>query len=314
LFYLGYLLLMVSPFLNLLFILVKQKMKNENVKRWLIIVIVLILAFLIAVVRHSWRANYNLDIPKRVMGRYVIYFSPILLITSFLTFKLFDKKNYKSFWQFLLLSFLLPIFLIAFSYLLVLSGKIFQIENDFVHPLISIDGYYIRILGTIYFIFIVLLFIFTNLALWSNYKKILELTATILILFYVIGEPKYLSYYIDYQYYQEIGTKISNLIKSCNKISLGINSYKIYLPKNILKDDKQDIEWSIYIRNLSSDYSISSYSPIDVNNVIESQEGIIVYPINNNIRDFPETGFYENIRNEYIIELLNGQIFCLPRN
>jgi len=310
LFYLGYFILIASPTLNLLFILARQKIKNEDSRRWLYIVFTLFLAFLIAVVRHSWRADYNSEIPIRIMGRYIIYFVPLFLITSFLAIKLFDKERYKSIWQFLLLNLIFPVGLIILSYLLVIKGTFFSIEKDFVNPLISIDGYYIKILGLGYFLIIFALFAVTNFSLWTRNPKILELSALMLILFFIIGEPKYLQYHKEIQYYQEIGTRISNLMISCNQNSKNTNSYKIYLPNNISKDDKQDIEWSLYIRNLNSDYSISSYSANNMNNVIEREEGIIVYPIINYLGKIPDTGIFKVKEGDYMIEILNAESYC----
>ncbi|MCJ7520131.1 MAG: hypothetical protein MUO42_10755, partial [Anaerolineaceae bacterium] len=114
----------------------------------------------------------------------------------------------------------------------------------------------------------------------------------------------------EIQYYQEIGTRISNLMISCNQNSKNTNSYKIYLPNNISKDDKQDIEWSLYIRNLNSDYSISSYSANNMNNVIEREEGIIVYPIINYLGKIPDTGIFKVKEGDYMIEILNAESYC----
>lgn len=91
--YLGYFVLLAAPFLNLLFHLNKNRVYPESKNRWFFLVIVLTFGFLVAVTRHSWRAWYNHPIPLQIMGRYVIYLTPVFLITAFLSFSSGDEAN-----------------------------------------------------------------------------------------------------------------------------------------------------------------------------------------------------------------------------
>jgi hypothetical protein len=67
--YAGYYILLAAPVLNMLLIgMGKKGSWQDEETRWKIFMFVLLLAFGIAIVRHSWRADYNLELPKRLMG------------------------------------------------------------------------------------------------------------------------------------------------------------------------------------------------------------------------------------------------------
>ena len=54
---------------------------DEN--RWRISLALIVFFFLLACVRHSWRAAYNYPDPGKIQGRYIMYFGPLFLITAF---------------------------------------------------------------------------------------------------------------------------------------------------------------------------------------------------------------------------------------
>jgi hypothetical protein len=102
--YLAYFILLAAPVLNVFAIAMQvfypRKIETDENSRWLWSLLFLLMGFSAAVVRHSWRAFYNLEMPERIMGRYVIYFVPLFLLTGFIGISGFRKNRYRSFFHF----------------------------------------------------------------------------------------------------------------------------------------------------------------------------------------------------------------------
>jgi hypothetical protein len=308
---LAYFILLASPVLNLLFLLPKPGINDGKLKLWYYLVFALSLAFLIASVRHSWRAFYNSDVPLRIMGRYLIYFPALFLITSMLSIANFDKNRFKNFLHFAILSFILPVGLIAFSYFLLIKGSIIPINPNFILFTASPDVYYIKTLGIGYFIIICILFMITGLFLWKGLPHALGIVSAGLILFYLAGEPKLIQTLVDNQYYQEMGARISNLMINCNRNSQKRNDFHIYLPKQISDSGKDFVKYSIFVRNLGSGFSITRYLPKDLEQ-IKKGTGIVVYPLKNSTINMTNNGYIDIKEKAYVIELLSGKTYCAP--
>ena len=96
-FYLSYTVLIAAPYLGLMLASLSQfKLKDwqSDENRWWIALALLVFFFLLACVRHSWRAAYNYPDPVKIQGRYVMYFGPLFLITAFSFFgKKLESKN-----------------------------------------------------------------------------------------------------------------------------------------------------------------------------------------------------------------------------
>ncbi len=89
-FYLSYSVLIAAPYLGLMLASLAQfKLKKwrEDANRWWIALGIIIFFFLLACVRHSWRAAYNYPDPVKLQGRYIMYFGPLFLISAFIYFK-----------------------------------------------------------------------------------------------------------------------------------------------------------------------------------------------------------------------------------
>ena len=91
-FYLSYTILIAAPYLGLMLaslsgFKLKDWQSDEN--RWWISLTIIVFFFLLACVRHSWRAAYNYPDPGKIQGRYIMYFGPLFLITAF---SFFGKK------------------------------------------------------------------------------------------------------------------------------------------------------------------------------------------------------------------------------
>lgn len=91
-FYLSYTVLIAAPYLGLILASLSQfKLKDwqSDENRWWIALVLIVFFFLLACVRHSWRAAYNYPDPVKIQGRYIMYFGPLFLITAF---GVFGKK------------------------------------------------------------------------------------------------------------------------------------------------------------------------------------------------------------------------------
>ena len=85
-FYLSYTVLIAAPYLGLMLASLSQfKLKDwqSHENRWWISLALIVFFFLIACIRHSWRAAYNYPDPTKIQGRYIMYFGPLFLITAF---------------------------------------------------------------------------------------------------------------------------------------------------------------------------------------------------------------------------------------
>ena len=120
-FYLSYTILIAAPYLGIMLAsLSRFKLKDwqSDENRWWISLALIVFFFLLACVRHSWRAAYNYPDPVKIQGRYIMYFGPLFLITAFSFFgKQLKVKNNAIFsLALVVLSAIMIIFAYAFLY------------------------------------------------------------------------------------------------------------------------------------------------------------------------------------------------------
>jgi len=304
--YIMYYVLLAAPALNLIILAIREchlKPKESEYRRWLVSLAILLLAFSLAVVRHSWRAYYNLEQPEKIMGRYVVYFVPLFLMTGFMGLKAFHKSDYRSTWSFVLLSVLLPVLLVGFSYATVVMGQVIPLGDNFIQPLISIDGFYIQELGEFFFGILLLLYLGDAYFLWNGCEKAVEFVVWVLLAFYLFAEPDCRAYLNEQNTYQELGYRVSELmLEDCTSQDKA-EPYKVYLSDGFYVDDRKDFAWSLYVRNLACDWEIIKYEA-GQKPVLYEQSGFIVYP-------FEEAEPASNQRNQ--IWEIDGQKFVIER-
>ena len=279
-FYGAYFLLLAAPVLNLVGIALRSfRLKDlaDEKNRWILTVLILLIAFSLAVVRHSWRADYNLALPKRLMGRYVIYFAPLYIITAFQALGSFKKANYRNLAGFFLRCEVIPILLVGLSYLLVIQGSLLPVNNEFIHPLISIDGYYVKLLGPYFFLLLAVLYTGSNLFLWYGKKSITHFILVGLVVYYLVGQPAYLKLMVSEQSSQQMGKIALDTMLEINRKTGEALKYEILLPQDLTRDEMDDVAWTIFIRHPLSDWSVGSYSPEKIEN-LGSDAAIILLP------------------------------------
>ncbi|MEI6602670.1 MAG: glycosyltransferase family 39 protein [Clostridia bacterium] len=93
--------LIVPVFVLLFFVgfrLDKVKGQLFSIYNRLILLVALLMgAFTVAIVRHSWKAYYNMIEKQKVMGRYVIYFAALFILVAVVTIELVSKEKIKKF-------------------------------------------------------------------------------------------------------------------------------------------------------------------------------------------------------------------------
>ncbi len=194
-FYAGYLAMICAPILSILiFSLLRiqwKELRNLNT-RWVISILLLLGTFFVAVVRHSTRAGYNFPLPHLLMGRYLIAFSPLLLITALIVFlqpMRSDRNNRRD-----------ALISLGMSSVLVVMAYLMLVEKTFPFPRVpiwsdkgaSLDGAYVHIIQDAYLPFSFFLMGISTFHLMGIKAKQWCYAALCGLMFYVLcGLPEY---------------------------------------------------------------------------------------------------------------------------
>jgi len=282
--YATYYLLLAAPMLNGVFLALHSFKLNaffEGANRWLASLAVLLLGFTAAVVRHSWRAFYNLELPQKIMGRYVIYFVPLFLLTGFLGLETFQRSKTSAPKRSLLPVLLLPALLVGFSYVLLILGKPVPLGANFIDPLISIDGFYIQQMGSLFFVLILLLYSVTAFLIWNKKKETLKLISLILLAFYLVALPACWTLLDQQTTFQRLGYSVSERMLAVESASAEPAEYAIYLSRAFSSDQRKDFSWSLYVRNLDCAWQVKYFPPEEPPSLADLQGGTrswVIYP------------------------------------
>lgn len=184
-FYACFVVLLAGPSLPVLLASVMQfnfHKWRENFNRWWIALAVLLAAFMIACVRHSWKAWYNYPTPSRIQGRYIFYFGPLFMITAIISIRKLLQIKIKPIFLFILT--ILSSGLIFFSYSVYFNSLIFldhplriSISSPFGYILTSLNEKFIYLTGLL--IFLIVLYIYTK------NKKLAGLIVFLVCAFYI---------------------------------------------------------------------------------------------------------------------------------
>ena len=68
-------------------------------------------------------------------------------------------------------------------------GKVIPLGDNFIQPLISIDGFYIKELGVFFFGLLILLYLGGAYFIWNGREKAVEFVGLTLLAFYLFAEP-----------------------------------------------------------------------------------------------------------------------------
>ncbi len=188
LFYLSFTLLIAAPYLTLLLEALPRvhwRRWREAVPRWWTSMAILVAFFLLAVVRHSWRAAYNYPDPSRLHERYVLYFGPLFILTVVIMLWQQDKLKTRR----ILASVGLAMALSGLAYALLFYGIAFvdygldiSRSSPFGYIILSLDEMFLLLTGALNAI--------AGLAMWKGRKGVLGVYAACLAAFFIFGEVK----------------------------------------------------------------------------------------------------------------------------
>ena len=204
--YICYLILMVAPVLPFYTSLATKTFNKweVNTRNWMVMLFSLLAGFLIACARHSWRALYNSDDLSKIMGRYVLYFTPLFIIGALLLAQE-NRKTERASRQYFLFRFgIIPFVIVGLAYAFLFNNLFHLHDGDLINILGSIDGAYFRYLGIYYFLIILAIYIANLWLVWTGKTKtLIGVVFGLMFLLYSIGIPTYyreLHSYQDYQY------------------------------------------------------------------------------------------------------------------
>ena len=253
--YICYLLLMAAPVLPYFSYLFNSRFKDWNIqtRQWMVLLCALIAGFLAACVRHSWRALYNDVMPSRIMGRYVLYFTPLFLVSALLLVRQQNSLKHTSFTRHLFRLGIIPFSLVALAYA-ILFGNLFHLhDGNLIKILGSVDGAYFQILGSYFFIFLFTMYIAIVWLTWVNLQKQLKwISFGLFITFYLVGVPAYYQELVSYQNFQYIGNTIIQIHRS-GKCDLS-NMIQILTPPGTPDREQALMFNTIYFNNYKALY------------------------------------------------------------
>lgn len=219
-FYGSYIVLIGSPIMvpiSMYLARIKQFKQNKKLNYYLLSSFLIISAFFVASVRHSWRAGYNYPDPGQMMGRYVIYAGPLLFIAAVIVFdhlrNTVSLRNTKL--SILPVAFVLILFII--SYGIIYKGWFF-IGTPLKLSGTSTDNYIISSLGILFPIIILCISLLWVWVIYSNSKYKIEQVVAFLALFYLIGDITMFPVRVMRQQFQSI--QVYHFINAAEKMSL----------------------------------------------------------------------------------------------
>lgn len=302
--YACYYILIAAPVFPLLILSVWTidiKKWREGVGRWIFQVLLLMAGFYAAVTRHSWRAYYNRDLPSAIMGRYIIFFSVPFIITALITIKKIDMERIRSRFLYFLISFLIPIALVIFSYFALVEGAIVPVEGSLLKSQGSVDAFFIEVLGTYFFGWLVVLYGLTAYLLRTKRKKAAVCVLALgLIVYYAAGWPGYYQDLLDYQTYPWLANKIAELAPAPDPKSGEYEKISVFVPQDIETGQKAEIYNGLRVRGIDNTY-IAKYSPDAVANM-PTAKGFIIRP---------KTGDISYTESDQPIYSFNGKNFII---
>jgi hypothetical protein len=267
--YACYYILIASPLMPLILDSITSGLRRKAaplMKRWVIFFGLLVAAYGAAVARHSWRAYYNAEVMSKIMGRYLLFFGPLFLLTAFINFSEINRgKNLPI--KKILGSVLVSFVLVVFSYLVFFKSVVFSTDGSLLKALGSIDGYYIKLLGWVYLLIVGLIYLILAIAQIQNWRRTWLVGTLLTAIFYMAGLPIYLNELVSDQVFARGGQEIAEAIFSETGPE-GINyPIKLHLPNSIPTRQKNEIAMSVAVRGFKAltlyTYSVGNIQGLD---------------------------------------------------
>ena len=217
----------------------------------MILVGLLTAAFGAAVIRHSWRAYYNAEIINKIMGRYLIFFGPLFLLTAFIAFSVENQKD-KHTTKNIVFTILASFVLEAFAWLVFIPNSVFRTDGTLFKALGSIDGYYVEILGSTFLIIIGGIYLLlAGFQIWKKQTLWVVAFAAIAI-YYSVGLPRYFRELVTDQVYAQTGKNIAEAIIHNIGVEGMSEPINLYLPNSIDSRNNNEIGMSVAVRGFKA--------------------------------------------------------------
>ncbi|MDK2982131.1 MAG: hypothetical protein PWQ55_2478 [Chloroflexota bacterium] len=254
--YISYIVIMASPYIPILIrsiTFIDFSNWRNDYGRFIFQVLIVMVGFLAAASRHSWRAIYNSESPTIIMGRYVSFLSVPFLILFCVTFFLYksSKKNLKIDTGILFFSAILVIF----AYFVIVQPIIINVEPYFARIETSADAFYVSILGNLFFVLICFLYCFYLLisVRTKNQKLIVKAIFITLFLFYSVGWIKYANLLRANQTNSWLSAEIAKLSStSIYDDDSSDEGLSLYLPESFGNKERIEIYNGLRVRGLDN--------------------------------------------------------------
>ncbi|MDK2982134.1 MAG: hypothetical protein PWQ55_2481 [Chloroflexota bacterium] len=309
--YSSYIILIAAPMLPLLLksiTLINWKEWREEYGRFIAEILLVLMGFLAAASRHSWRAYYNEHMPLNIMGRYVLYFSVPFIILATTTLKKSQSnkkqnkvnKNDPILW-------IVSLLLVILAYQTIVKGNIVSIGNYFLRPNGSVDAYYLKIMGKPLFILIPLLYCLYFAYLNGFAKRgICTIILVVQIFFYVVGWPNYYNSLKAEQTYPYLSSKVSELARQLYPKEDLTNKISLYIPSSLEGKAESEFYNGLRVRGIDNTIIIKN-TELNITNIPTKYGFIIDEVFNKNLADdlaidFSRADFYGK---EFLIRPIN---------
>lgn len=248
--YAAYLVLMAAPVLPFLLVVVRDFFSGQlpqASRQWIVFSAALTAVYSAAVVRHSWRANYNAELPVKIMGRYLIFLAPVFLIAALLALREQSRREHPSVGREILLRLVIPSALVSAAYLLLIRKSILPISAAALNALGAVDGYMVSLLGVYFFIILIPLYcLYLWLHLRGNTRLRLVFIALGLGLFYLAAQPAYKAELQEEQNFTRVGRQTAVLLSELDSEPYGAD-IRLLLPNELTSIQKQQIYMTVQI-------------------------------------------------------------------
>ena len=242
--YSAYMILMAAPVLPLMAKSLKHLNKNnwrDEYGRFIIQIFFLLVAFMAASVRHSWRAYYNGDYPAAIMGRYVLYPCMLFIILGFVTLEMHKKNNLSCTQKNFILMLVLSFILVTLAHFIIIEQKVINVGPFFLRLESSVDVYHEYLMGYFFFILIATLYTLYDLHFFNKQRKwVNNVIPLVMSIFFFTGCNDYYNLLIETQTYPWLSNEISHQARALLTDDQLSNGISLFVPPHL--DNKHEAE------------------------------------------------------------------------
>jgi hypothetical protein len=257
-----------APVLNLLlasFTQIDFQKWREGLGRLVFQIVVLMGGFFVAVIRHSWRAYCNSEMPSKIMGRYLIVYSVLYIIIAVIVAAHFDRSRIKSKGKFIFWTGIFPFILTSIAYSILINGAVIRTDGNLLKALGSVDGFLTETLGPLFFVLLAFLYgVGTYLLLADRRKYLLPFLSVGLMVYYLTGYPSYNELLYSYQTYPWLAEQITEIIREEKGAFIKPDKISVFLPPQHESEDMVEIYNGLRVRGIDNSEMLTySVDPLD---------------------------------------------------